>query len=182
MFLSDSTIRKLIASGHIGVDPFDEHLVQPASLDCRLGNEFRRMLPSDEELDVCRGDAVTWDATDVPDGEPFTLQPGGFVLGHTKEAWNFPPDVLGFLDGKSSLGRIGLLVHVTAGFCDPGFQGQLTLELSNINTRDIILRPGMPIAQMTFALLDKPSERPYGTPGLGSRYQGQVRATSARVL
>jgi len=178
-YLSDTTIRKLVSTGRLGIEPFDAGLVQPASVDCRLGPEIKQMLGGGP-LDPYLADDIEWVSTVLAPGAPFRLQRGAFALGHTLETYSFPADILGIVDGKSSLGRIGLSIHVTAGFCDPGFEGQVTLELTNIGPRDILLWPGMPIAQMTFAFLDRPASRPYGSPGLGSRYLGQAGATSSR--
>lgn len=176
MWLSDRTIKKLVANGHIGIDPFDEDLVQPASVDCLLGSEISQMADG-LAIDPYKAPEVRWHHQVVPAGEAFRLGRGGFVLGHTVETYQFPADIMGFVNGKSSLARLGLAIHVTAGVCDPGFEGQITLELSNIGPRDILLWPGMPIAQMVFARLDCAAERPYGAPGLGSRYQGQSGVT-----
>jgi|GEM_PF-1332167 len=179
MWLCDRTIKELVEQGRIGIEPFDATLVQPASVDCRLGNELSEMRDG-VAIDPYRASEARWQKTIVPDGEPFCLASGKFVLGHTVETYRFPADVLGFVNGKSSLARIGLAVHVTAGVCDPGFEGQITLELSNIGRRDILLWPGMPVAQIVFAALDREAERPYGSPGLGSKYQGQSGVTTSR--
>jgi dCTP deaminase len=179
MWLCDRTIKDLVSKGRIGIEPFDAKLVQPASVDCRLGRELSQMAEG-PAIDPYRASEARWRRTVVPDGEAFRLASGEFVLGHTVETYRFPADVLGFVNGKSSLARIGLAVHVTAGVCDPGFEGQITLELSNIGRRDILLWPGMPVAQIVFAALDREAERPYGSPGLGSKYQGQSGVTTSR--
>src|ERR671923_281211 len=114
------------------------------------------------------------------DGGTFVIHPGEFCLGRTEEWVELPDDVVARIEGKSSLGRLGLVVHATAGFCDPGWKGTLTLELANFNSVPIILRPGLPIAQLSFMTLDRPAERPYGHPELGSHYHGQVEATESR--
>jgi dCTP deaminase len=179
MYLSDATIKELVAEGRLGITPFDTSLVQPASVDCRLGPEIKQML-GDGPLDPRQAGDVEWVTTVMPDSAPFRLERGAFALGHTLETYSFPADILGIVDGKSSLGRIGLSIHVTAGFIDPGFHGQITLELANTGPRDVLIWPGMAIAQVSFASLDRAAERPYGSEGLGSRYQGQTGATSSR--
>jgi dCTP deaminase len=179
MYLSDATIKTLVAEGHLGIDPFDPALVQPASVDCRLGPEIKAMADG-AGIDPYQAGDIEWISTAIPTGRPYLLTKGAFVLGHTVETYRFPADILGGVNGKSSLGRLGLAVHTTAGWCDPGFSGQVTLELSNIGPRDILLWPGMLIAQMVFAFLDHPAKRPYGSDGLGSRYKGQMGATGSR--
>lgn len=179
--LSDGTIRSLVAEGRIKIDPWDETMVQPASVDLRLGPSFRvfhnhrvtaidlREPPSDLTEQVL-----------VEDGEPFVIHPGEFCLGRTQEWVELPDDIVARIEGKSSLGRLGLIVHATAGFCDPGWQGTLTLELNNLTRVPIKLWPGLPIAQLSFMTLDAPAQRPYGHPELGSHYHGQIEATESR--
>lgn len=174
--LSDISIKTMVADGTLGIDPFDVTFVQPASFDCRLGQDFVRMIQSDDPIDPLRDDTVRWERLTLPSGEPVMLQPGDFMLGHTFERYRLPANILARVEGKSSLGRLGLLVHVTAGFIDPGFEGQIVLEFANVGARSILLRPGMKIAQMSYAWLDQPAERPYGTPGLNSKYHGQSGA------
>lgn len=178
MILSDGTIGDLIESGYIGVDPYDPALLQPASLDMRLGNEFRIMRPSRlTHIDPANLHPELMDTLHVPDDETFVLHPGEFALGHTLETFSFPDDIVGIVNGRSSLGRIGLLVHATAGWVDAGFRdATLVLEFGNIAALPIVLRPGMGIAQMVFARMDKPAARPYGHPELNSKYQGQQGA------
>lgn len=181
VILSDGTIRELVESGSLGIDPFEPDLVQPASIDVRLGTEFRVMSNSRlTHLDPREHNDSIMDATQVPIDEPFVLHPGEFALGHTAERLSLPPTVVGIVNGKSSLGRIGLQVHATAGFVDPGFEGVIVLELSNVANLPILLRPGMKIAQMVFQQLDRPAERPYGHPDLGSKYQGQSGAVASK--
>jgi dCTP deaminase len=178
---SDRTIRKLIAEERLGIDPYDDSLVQPASIDVRLGGQFRVMRNRQAtHIDPFVATADLMDVTDIGTEDTFVLHPGEFALGHTVETFRLPDDLVGVVNGKSSLGRLGLLVHATAGFVDPCFAGTLVLELSNVATLPIVLRPGMKVAQMVFQLLDGPAERPYGHPDLNSKYQGQTGATPSR--
>ncbi|MGA9859141.1 MAG: dCTP deaminase [Solirubrobacteraceae bacterium] len=179
--LSDGTILELVDAGRIRIDPWDPALVQPASVDLRLGDSFRvfhnHRAYAIDLLDP--PDNLTSEVV-VPDGESFVIHPGEFCLGRTLEWVELPNDIVARIEGKSSLGRLGLIVHATAGFCDPGWQGTLTLELNNLTRVPIILHPGLPIAQLSFMMLDRPAQRPYGSPGLGSHYQGQRAATASR--
>ena len=175
MILSDRTIRDALASGRIGIDPLDEDAVQPSSLDVRLASTFR-VFANHRHLAI-DPHQVQPDLTDVvekPDDEPFVLHPGEFVLGATLD------DVVARLEGKSSLARLGLVVHSTAGFIDAGFDGDVTLELSNVATLPILLHPGMRVAQLAFFQLDGPAEHPYGSGRVGSKYQGQRGPTASR--
>jgi len=181
MILSDRTLRERIAAGSIGIEPFDAGAVQPASIDLRLGEAFRvftRHKYGFVDLAVDQPDLT--EPVSVPPGESFALHPGEFALGSTVERVGVPADLVGRLEGKSSLGRLGLIIHSTAGYIDPGFEGTLTLELSNVANLPIVLTPGMPIGQISFMRMTTPVERPYGSPGLGSRYQGQVDPTPSR--
>ena len=175
MILSDGTIRRLLAEGRIAIEPMDLTLVQPASVDVRLGDRFlvfRRHTTTD--IDPWQTNDNLMEPVTVPEGQPFILHPGEFVLGTTHERLTLPDDVVARIEGKSSLGRLGLLIHATAGFIDPGWtNGQITLELSNVAPLPIRLWPGMKIAQLSFIQMDAPAERPYGHPELGSKYQGQ---------
>jgi dCTP deaminase len=181
VILSDRTLRELIESGRIVLEPFDPELVQPASVDVRLGNEFRVMRNSRlTHIDPFEPQQKLMDTVTVPNGEPFVLHPGEFALGHTAEIIGCPDDIVGIVNGKSSLGRLGIQVHATAGFIDPGFRGTVVLELSNVANLPILLRPGMKIAQMVFQRLDRPAERPYGHPDLKSKYQGQQGAVASK--
>ena len=166
--LSDGTIRRLVEDGRIKIDPWDEALVQPASVDLRLGDSLR-----DPPQHLTEEVKVTGD-------EPFVIHPGEFALGRTMEWVELPDDIVARIEGKSSLGRLGLIVHATAGFCDPGWKGTLTLELANLTRVPILLYHGLAIAQLSFMALDVPAERPYGHEELGSHYQGQVDATASR--
>jgi dCTP deaminase len=180
--LSDATIRDLIESGRIVIDPFDPSMIQPASVDIRLGNSFRvfhnHRIQSIDLGDPPR-DLTEHVEIDVADGT-FVIHPGEFVLGTTQEYVEIPEDIVCRIEGKSSIGRLGLVVHATAGFVDPGFQGTLTLEIANFNSVPIVLRPGLFICQLSFMALDRAAERPYGHPELGSHYHGQREATESR--
>jgi dCTP deaminase len=179
--LSDGTIRRLIADGHVRVEPFDDTMVQPASIDLRLGSSFRVFHNHRiGAIDLADPPKNLTEHVEIDDGESFVIHPGEFVLGRTQEYVELPDDVVARIEGKSSLGRLGLIVHATAGFVDPGFKGTLTLEITNLTRVPIILWPGKPIAQLSFMALDQPAERPYGHPDLGSHYHGQVEATESR--
>jgi len=179
--LSDATIRELIESGRIVIDPFDPAMVQPASVDIRLGGSFRVFHNHRiKSIDLSDPPRDLTEHVEIPDGGEFVIHPGEFVLGRTVELLELPDDIVSRIEGKSSIGRMGLVVHATAGFVDPGFRGTLTLEITNFNSVPIVLRPGLPIAQLSFMALDRPAERPYGHPELGSHYYGQVDATESR--
>jgi dCTP deaminase len=181
MLLSDRDIRAELESGRVQLDPLDLGMIQPSSIDVRLDKFFRLfdnhkypfIDPAEEQPDLTRGLEVT-------EGEPFILHPGEFVLGSTFEQVTLPDDIAARLEGKSSLGRLGLLTHSTAGFVDPGFSGHVTLELSNVATLPIKLWPGMKIGQLCFFRLSSSSENPYGSEKYGSRYQGQRGPTASR--
>ena len=181
MVLSDRTIRREIAEGRIAVKPIDPEDIQPASIDLHLGGGFlvfsNTLMPY---IDVRAPLDELMAAVDVADDQPFMLHPGEFALGSTREHIELPDDLVARLEGKSSLGRIGLLIHSTAGFVDPGWKGRLTLELSNVARLPIALYPGMKIGQISFLRLTEPAERLYGAPELGSRYQGQSGPTASR--
>jgi dCTP deaminase len=181
VLLSDKDIRAEIDKGRVVIDPFDPSMVQPSSIDVRLDRFFRvfenhrypHIDPSEEQPDLTR--------LVEPEGdEAFILHPGEFVLASTYEVISLPDDVASRLEGKSSLGRLGLLTHSTAGFIDPGFSGHVTLELSNVATLPIKLYPGMKIGQLCLFRLSSPSEHPYGSARYGSRYQGQRGPTASR--
>ncbi|RBM14949.1 dCTP deaminase [Streptomyces sp. PT12] len=181
MLLSDKDIRTEIDAGRVRIDPFDPAMVQPSSIDVRLDRFFRvfenhrypHIDPSVEQPDLTR-------EIEPPGEEPFILHPGEFVLASTYEVISLPEDLASRLEGKSSLGRLGLLTHSTAGFIDPGFSGHVTLELSNVATLPIKLWPGMKIGQLCMFRLSSPAEHPYGSTGVGSRYQGQRGPTPSR--
>lgn len=172
--LSDRSIREAIRKGHIVIEPLREAAIQPASADLHLDRAFRTFRATCRPyVDVREPQEGLTELVMVAEGEPFFVPPGAFVLAATIETIVLPDDVVARVDGRSSLGRLGLLVHATAGYVGPGFRGKLTLELSNQSQMPIALYPGMKIAQISFYCLSTPSERPYGSPGLGSKYQGQ---------
>ena len=181
MLLSDSDIRSYVASGRVRLKPWDPEMVQPSSVDIHLDRVFRLfdnhkypvVDPAADQPELTRLIEVS------ADGE-FVLHPGEFVLGATYERVTLADDVAARLEGKSSLGRLGLLTHSTAGFIDPGFSGHVTLELSNTATLPIKLYPGMKVGQLCFFQLSSPAERPYGAGAMGSRYQGQRGPTASR--
>jgi len=180
--LSDRTIKEELAKGRIVIRPLDPQDIQPASVDIHLDNKFQVFLywrhPHVIDLSVPL-DGLTQMVT-VKQGSYFSLQPGQFILGSIKEYIEVPNDLMARLEGKSSLGRVGLLIHATAGYVDPGWKGHLTLELSNASPLPIMLYPGMKISQISFHRLTTPADRPYGSPGLKSKYQGQILPTGTR--
>lgn len=179
--LSDATIRELQASGAIELDPWDPSMVQPASYDLRLGHSFRVFHNHRvTSIDLKDPPSNLTEQVVVGDDESFAIHPGEFVLGRTLERVKIGDDLVARIEGKSSLGRLGLIVHATAGFVDPGFEGSLTLEITNLTRVPIILWPNLPIAQLSFMRMDRAAERPYGHPELGSHYHGQLDATESR--
>ncbi|GAA4995848.1 dCTP deaminase [Pseudonocardia tropica] len=183
MLLSDGDLRKDIESGRLVLDPWDVEMLQPSSVDVRLDRYFRVFQNSRyTHIDPAQQQDELTTPVETPDGESFVLHPGEFVLGSTFERVGLPDDLAGRLEGKSSLGRLGLLTHSTAGFIDPGFTGHITLELSNVANLPITLWPGMKIGQLCLFRLSSPAERPYGTEGVGSRYQGQRGPTPSRAF
>jgi len=181
VLLSDRDITHELESGRIGLTPSDPAMVQPSSVDVRLDRYFRLfdnhkypfIDPAEDQPELTR-------LIDVASDEPFILHPGEFALGSTYEQVTLPDDVAARLEGKSSLGRLGLLTHSTAGFIDPGFSGHVTLELSNVATLPIKLWPGMKIGQLCFFRLSSPAAHPYGSGPYGNRYQGQRGPTASR--
>ena len=181
MLLSDRDIAAQIEAGRVRLDPFDASLVQPSSIDVRLDRYFRLfdnhkypfIDPAEEQPELTR-------LVEVDAEEAFILHPGEFVLASTLEQVTLPDDIAARVEGKSSLGRLGLLTHATAGFVDPGFSGHVTLELANVATLPIKLYPGMKIGQLCFFRLTSPAEHPYGSEKYGSRYQGQRGPTPSR--
>jgi len=181
MLLSDRDIKNELNSGRVALDPLDLSMVQPSSVDVRLDRFFRLfdnhkyafIDPAEDQPELTR-------LVEAKPGEPFILHPGEFVLGSTFEQVTLPDDIAARLEGKSSLGRLGLLTHSTAGFVDPGFSGHVTLELSNVATLPIKLWPGMKIGQLCFMRLTSPAEKPYGSAEYSSRYQGQRGPTASR--
>jgi dCTP deaminase len=179
--LSDKTIKDEIASGRLVFDPYDETLVQPSSVDMRVDRQFRVFHNARHPyIDVKQPMEDLTELVTMEGDEPFILHPGEFVLGQTLERVTLPDDLVARLEGKSSLGRLGLLIHSTAGFVDAGFQGNLTLELSNVANLPITIYHGMPIGQISFMRMDGPVENPYGDAEVGSKYQGQTEPTASR--
>jgi dCTP deaminase len=181
VLLSDRDILAEIEAKRIVLDPYDESLLQPSSIDFRLDRYFRvfenhrypHIDPAADQSDLTR-------VVEPVGEEPFILHPGEFVLGSTLEVVSLPDDLAARVEGKSSLGRLGLLTHATAGFVDPGFSGHVTLELANVATLPIKLYPGMKIGQLCFFRLTSPAQHPYGSEKYGSRYQGQRGPTPSR--
>jgi dCTP deaminase len=181
VLLSDRDIRAEIDGGRVRLEPYDEEMVQPSSIDVRLdkyfllfdNHKYPFIDPAEDQPDLTR-------LIEVERDEPLILHPGEFVLGSTFEIVTLPDDLAARLEGKSSLGRLGLLTHSTAGFVDPGFSGHVTLELSNVATLPIKLWPGMKVGQLCFFRLSSPAENPYGSAKHGSRYQGQRGPTASR--
>ena len=181
MLLSDRDIKLEIEAGRIGLEPLDLGMVQPSSIDVRI-DRFFRLFDNHKYpfIDPAEDQPELTHLIDVRPDEAFILHPGEFVLASTYEAVTLPDDVAARLEGKSSLGRLGLLTHSTAGFIDPGFSGHVTLELSNVATLPITLWPGMKIGQLCFFRLSSPAENPYGSGPYGNRYQGQRGPTASR--
>ena len=181
MVLSDRTIRRLLEEGRIGIDPYDESLIQPSSVDVRVDRFFRVFHNNRYPyIDVREEQEDLTELVEIEDGTPFILHPGEFVLGSTLERVTLPDDLVARLEGKSSLGRLGLLIHSTAGFIDPGWDGHVTLELANVANLPITVYPEMKIGQLSFVQLTEPAEHPYGSDGLGSKYQGQRGPTPSK--
>jgi dCTP deaminase len=182
VLLSDRDIRAQIADGRLAIEPFDPVLVQPSSIDVRLDGLFRAFNNTRyTHIDPAQRQDDLTTLVERVEGEPFVLHPGEFVLGSTLEVCTLPDDLAGRLEGKSSLGRLGLLTHSTAGFIDPGFTGHITLELSNVANLPITLWPGMKIGQLCLIKLSSPAEFPYGSASVGSKYQGQRGPTPSKA-
>src|SRR6476619_1886946 len=181
MVLSDGDIRAEIEAGRIVIDPYVPEAVQPSSVDLHLDNRFRVFRNSRYPyIDVREEQPELTELVEVKGDEPFILHPGEFVLGSTLELVQLPNDLVARLEGKSSLGRLGLLIHSTAGYVDPGWEGNLTLELSNVANLPITLYDGMKIGQISFQRLSSPVEVAYGDARIGSRYRGQTDPTASR--
>ncbi len=181
MILSDRSIREALADGRIVIDPVDDAMIQPSSVDVTIDRYFRvfrnHTMPV---IDVKQNLEDLTELVEIPPDNAFILHPGEFVLGATAERVALGPDLVARLEGKSSLGRLGLLIHSTAGFVDAGWDGYLTLELSNVATLPITLYPGMKIGQISFLQMSTPAEHPYGSAEVGSKYQGQRGPTPSR--
>jgi dCTP deaminase len=182
VLLSDQDLRKELESGRLGLEPFDPAMLQPSSIDIRLDRYFRVFDNSRyTHIDPRQQQDELTTLVEPVEDEPFVLHPGEFVLGSTFERVTLPEYLAGRLEGKSSLGRLGLLTHSTAGFIDPGFSGHITLELSNVANLPITLWPGMKIGQLCLFQMTSPAEHPYGSSKAGSRYQGQRGPTPSRA-
>jgi len=178
--LSDRDIRAAVEAGQVRIDPWDADCLQPSSVDLHLDREFRVFRNNRYPfIDVRQAQPDLTELVSITDEEPFILHPGEFVLGQTLEWVELPDDLVARLEGKSSLGRLGLLIHSTAGYVDPGWKGTLTLELSNVANLPIALYFGMKIGQISFFGMSSPVERPYGSKELGSKYQGQSTPTAS---
>ena len=185
MILSDRTVREQLAAGRIVIEPFDESLIQPSSIDVRISNLFRVFRNhTSGVIDVKRDMTSLTELIEMPEdgSEPFMLHPGEFALGSTLERIALPDDLVARIEGKSSLGRLGLLIHSTAGFIDAGWDGHITLELANVASLPITLYPGMKIGQVSFMHMTTPADNPYGKGASGSKYQGQRGPTPSRYF
>jgi len=179
--LSDRTIRRFLDEGRIEIDPYDDALLQPSSVDVRVDRYFRVFHNARYPfIDVKQPQEELTELVEIAGDSPFILHPGEFVLASTLERIKLPDDLVARLEGKSSLGRLGLLIHSTAGFIDPGWDGHVTLELSNVANLPITIYHAMPIGQISFMRMDGPVERPYGSDETGSKYQGQTEPTPSR--
>ena len=186
MILSDRTLREQLAAGRIVIDPLDESLIQPSSIDVRISNLFRVFRNHTRGvIDVKQDQTTLTELVEIDAGDPqaaFMLHPGEFVLGSTLERVVVPDDLVARIEGKSSLGRLGLLIHSTAGFIDAGFDGHVTLELANVASLPITLDPGMKIGQVSFMMMTTTADNPYGKGAKGSKYQGQRGPTPSRYF
>jgi dCTP deaminase len=183
VILSDRDIRASVRSGKIGIEPLDEADIQPSSVDLHVDRLFRTFHNHRHPfIDVKRPMDNLTELIEVEEDEAFILHPGEFVLGSTQEYVKLPSDLVAKLEGKSSLGRLGLLIHSTAGLVDPGFEGHLTLELSNVANLPITIYPYMKIGQISFFQLTSEAENPYGSKNVGSKYQGQRGPTPSRYF
>jgi dCTP deaminase len=183
VILSDRSLREQLAAGRIVIEPLDESLIQPSSIDVRISNLFRVFRNHTAGvIDVKHDLTALTELVEIPDDGVFMLHPGEFVLGSTLERIAVPDDLVARIEGKSSLGRLGLLIHSTAGFVDAGFDGHVTLELANVASLPITLYPGMKIGQVSFMQMTTPAEHPYGAGASGSKYQGQRGPTPSRYF
>jgi dCTP deaminase len=181
VILSDRSINEAIASGRLGIDPFDPKLVQPSSIDVRLDNKFLVFRNTKRAfIDIKQPADDLMEMIEVGSDEPMFLHPHEFVLGNTIERVRMPDDLVGRLEGRSSLGRLGVVIHSTAGYLDPSFEGNVTLEISNLANLPIALYPGMRIGQISFSLMTTPADKPYGV-ARGSKYSGQQLPTASRL-
>lgn len=182
MILADGDILNQIKAGVLEIEPFDESCVQPSSVDLHLGNEFLIFKRLDQTLiDTRKGVEGLMDKVEVSEDQPIVVHPREFLLGTTVEKLKIPNDLVGRLEGKSSLGRIGIIVHSTAGYLDPGFCGQVTLEISNLANLPIALYPGMKICQVSFVKMTSKATNPYGSKKIGSHYQNQTGVVESKI-
>jgi dCTP deaminase len=183
VILSDRTLREQLAAGRIVLDPFDENLIQPSSIDVRISHMFRVFRNHTAAvIDVKQDLTALTELVEISEDQAFMLHPGEFVLGSTLERLAVPDDLVARIEGKSSLGRLGLLIHSTAGFIDAGFDGHITLELANVASLPITLYPGMKIGQVSFMQMTTAADKPYGSGAKGSKYQGQRGPTPSRYF
>ena len=183
VILSDRSIREQLAAGRIIIDPLDETCIQPSSIDVKVSNLFRVFRNHTAGvIDVKKDMTHLTELVEIADGDAFMLHPGEFALGSTLERVGVPDDMVARVEGKSSLGRLGLVIHSTAGFIDAGFDGHITLELSNVANLPITLYPGMKIGQVSFMMMTTPADKPYGKGAKGSKYQGQRGPTPSRYF
>lgn len=180
MLVSDTDIRRLLNNGDLAIDPLDRELIQPSSIDVRLFHRFYRFTPDRRVIDPARNQDDQTYEHEVDEGDALYLEPGEFVLGSTLETVTLGSHLAGRFEGRSSLGRLGLQTHCTAGFIDPGFSGTVTLELSNVTRKPFKLYPGMRIGQLCLFRMTSPATVPYGSGAIGSRYQGQRGPTTSR--
>jgi len=184
MILSDRDIKKYLEEKKIIIEPFPEEIqIQPASVDLKLGNKFRTLMHAKKAfIDPLKDNPDEYsEVIELKSNEPFIMHPGEFVLGVTRERVEIPGDIVARVDGRSSLGRLAILIHATAGYIDPGFKGNITLELSNVGKMPVALYPGMRICQISFELLSSNAELPYGQGKKGGKYQNQREPTSSRI-
>ena len=182
MILSDRSIREELAAGRIGITPFEEKQIQPSSVDLRLGHRFRRFQRTNLPfIDIKKPVSDLMEVLEVEAGQPVIVRPREFLLGTTVETVTIPADIVAQLEGRSSLGRLGIVIHSTAGYIDPGFSGQITLEISNLLEEPVALYAGIRVAQVFFSRMTTPADRPYGSGGLTSKYQGQEDTTASRL-
>lgn len=183
MILSDRSLREELAAGRIVIEPLDEKCIQPSSIDVKVSNLFRVFRNHTAGIiDVKQDLEDLTEMVSIPEDGVFMLHPGEFVLGSTLERIALPDDLVARIEGKSSLGRLGLLIHSTAGFIDAGFDGHITLELSNVASLPITIYPGMKIGQVSFVRMTTPADNPYGKGAMGSKYQGQRGPTPSRYF
>jgi len=183
MMLSDRTLSEALESGRIEIDPLGANAIQPSSIDLRLAAQFRIFRNHTRAvIDVKQDLSDLTEMVEMTNGQPFILHPGEFVLGSTLERVKVPDDLVARIEGKSSLGRLGLLIHSTAGFVDAGWNGQLTLELSNVASLPITLYPEMKIGQISFMQMTTPADQPYGSAAVGSKYQNQDGPVASRYF